>query len=1109
MADDIAKWLEGHGLGQYARAFIDNDIDFEVLPHLTDAESAELGMSLGHRNKLRRAIEALDEPALDSLTEAQEVSTQEAERRQITVLFCDLAGSTALAARLDPEDLREVLRRYQTACATAVERYDGYVAKYMGDGVFVYFGYPRAHEDDAERAIRAALSIVEAVGALEADLAVRIGIATGTVVVGDILGEGAAEEASVTGETPNLAARLQEVAVPDAIVAAPTTRALVGDLFAFEDLGGQALKGFDAPVRAWRVTGEGGAESRFDAVRAHGLTPLTGRDEELGLVLRRWQQAKDGDGQAVMLSGEAGIGKSRLVDALRERISGEPHFRLRYQCSPYHANSALYPIIQRLERAAGITREDSNAARHDKLVARLATSGEPGPETVSLLADLLSIPLDARYPRLDMDPGQKKQQTLEALAGQVASLAHARPVLFVFEDAHWADPTSLELLDRVIERAPAQRLVVLITARPEFAAPWAGQPHTTFLTLNRLARRDCAAMAERVSGGRILPEALIEQIVARTDGVPLFVEELIKTLLESDLVANDGDRLVMAGSLDALAIPATLKDSLTARLDRLGPAKEIAQIGAAIGREFGHELLASVAALDPAALEAALEPLIRSELVFRRGSQPDATYVFKHALVQDAAYDSLLRRRRAELHARIAATLEARFPETCGAEPDLLAHHFTEAGDAEPAAEYWLKAGQAAFRGSAMAEAIAHVRRGQTVAEALPEGPSRQALAVGLQAMLALALKARDGAGNADSGEAFSRALALCRDDTSSPHLFPVLFGVFHYHHARGPLDQARAEADELLRLAKAADDDAKLLVAHTAQGMVLLLLGENAAARDHLDVARALYDPVAHRSLAFTYMLEFGVAHSFFSAITNFMLGYPDRALEWAEGSIALARERQPINLCASLSFGFLVPMARGQWALARSWAEEAYSTAQKHGFSHAVAHSRVNHGIVLVHLDRVEEGLDQIREGIELARPTGYDTWLGHHLMCLADAYVAAGRPEDALDALIEAETLARETGNRHCESQLLRARGDVALTLDRSSEAEARFRDAIDVARAQDAKSWELHAAIRLARLLRGNGRGAEARDLLAPIYGWFTEGFDTADLKEAKALLDEMS
>jgi len=430
-----------------------------------------------------------------------------------------------------------------------------------------------------------------------------------------------------------------------------------------------------------------------------------------------------------------------------------------------------------------------------------------------------------------MAPGQKKQRTLEALADQVASLARARPVLFVFEDAHWADPTSLELLDRVIERAPAQRLVVLITARPEFQAPWSGRPHTTFLTLNRLTRHDCAAMVDRVSGDRALPSALMEQIVARTDGVPLFVEELIKTLLESNLVADDGDRLVMTGSLDALAIPATLKDSLMARLDRLGPAKEIAQIGAAIGCEFGHELLASVAALDPPALEAALEPLIRSELVFRRGSPPDATYVFKHALVQDAAYESLLRRRRAELHARIAASLEKKYPETCTAEPDLLAHHFTEAGDVEPASEYWLKAGQAAFRGSAMTEAIAHVTRGQAVAEALPEGPSRKALAIGLQAMLALALKARHGVGNADSGEAFSRALALCRDDTSSPHLFPLLFGDFHYHWARGPLDQAREGAGELLRLAETEDDDAKLLVAHSALGMILSLLGENAVA--------------------------------------------------------------------------------------------------------------------------------------------------------------------------------------------------------------------------------------------------------------------------------------
>lgn len=1114
MADDIAQWLDGLGLGQYARVFAENDLEFEVLPDLTDNELRELGLSLGHRKKLLRAIESFHEPSVPvTLAETvakSDVQSQEAERRQLTVLFCDLVGSTALSTRLDPEDMRDVLRAYQDACSKVIARYGGYVAKFMGDGVYAYFGYPRAHEDDAERAINSALGIVEAVGVLQRDLEVRIGVSTGTVAVGDIVGEGASEEANVVGEAPNLAARLQELAEPNAIVISQETYALVGGLYETTDMGKRDLKGFAAPVRAWRVTGQGQAETRFEAAHAGRLTPLTGREEEVGLILRRWQLASGGEGQVVLLSGEAGIGKSRIVDTLCEHITDEPHFRLRYQCSPHHTNSVLYPIIDRLERAAGFAREDSSETKLEKLATLLNASGPPVPETISLFADFLSLPTGDRYPELGLDPRQRKERMLETLTDQVEVLAQIRPVLFIFEDAHWADPTSLELLDRVIDRVRAVRVTMVVTARPEFIAPWTGQAHTTFLTLSRLGRRDCEAMAGRVSEGRALPAELIRQIVERTDGVPLFVEELTKMVLESEIVHADGDGYALAGSLDSIEVPATLKDSLMARLDRLGPAREVAQVGSVIGREFGHELLASVVPLADDALAAALDRLVESGLAFRRGVGDEANYTFKHALVQDAAYDSLLRRRRTDLHARIARTLEEKFPETASSEPDLLAHHFTEGGQAEPAASYWLKAGQAAFRASAMAEAIAHVTRGLVIIEDLAQGPARKKLETALYAVLGLANKASRGLGYTDTEAAFARAYEVCRDDPDSPWLFPVLFSLCQTHWSQCQLDRAQIEAQELMRLAESSEDSAHMLVANFAVGSTHMHSGRLAAALHCYERVARLYDPSAHASLAFTHMLEFGVAHRFHVALIHLALGHPERAYKWAREAIAVAREQQPINLSAALIYGGFVPLFRGDLEIGLAWSEEAVALGRKHGFAQSMAFGRVNHGWALTRQGRGEEGVAEISEGISVARKVAYTALLPGNLALFADACIAAGRVEEALETVNEALDLVTEMGARFNACEVLWTRGDALLAQDppREDEAEQSYRDAIDLARDQEAKSWELRAAIHLARLWRSQGKTSAARDLLTPIYGWFTEGFDTADLKEAKALLEEL-
>jgi len=678
----IADWLEKLGMSEYAERFAESDIDTSVLRDLTDQDLKELGVSLGHRRKMLRAIAELVGAAPPSpqpaLTEPKPQDT--AERRQVTVMFSDLVGSTALSARMDPEDLREVIAAYQKCVDKTVRRFGGYVAKYMGDGVLVYFGYPQAHEDDAERAARAGLELVAAVGDLktQAALQTRVGIATGLVVVGDLIGSGAAQEQAVVGETPNLAARLQGTAEPNTVVIAESTRKLLGNLFEFENLGAKDLKGVAGPVRAWAALRPSSVEGRFEAMHASGLTELIGREEELDLLLRRWSKAKTGEGQVVLLSGEPGIGKSRLTAALMERLATEPHTRLRYFCSPQHTDSALYPIIGQMQRAAGFAHEDTAQTKLNKLDAVLAQGFTP-PQDAALFAEMLSLPNDGRYPTLELTPRQRRQKTLEALTAQMEALSRQKPVLMIFEDAHWADPTSLEAFGRAVDRIRTLGVFLIVTYRPEFEPPWIGRPHATALILNRLDEREIAAIIDGVTGNKLLSPSLRQDIIERTDGVPLFVEEMTKAVLEAD--SESGARQA-AGAVPfaALAVPASLHASLMARLDRLGPAREVAQIGAAIGREFSHALLKAVAGKSEAELAASLDRLVAAGLLFRQGVPPHATYLFKHALVQDAAYGTLLREPRRALHARIAETMESQFTGIAENQPELLARHCNEAG---------------------------------------------------------------------------------------------------------------------------------------------------------------------------------------------------------------------------------------------------------------------------------------------------------------------------------------------------------------------------------------------------------------------------------------------
>ena len=681
----IAEWLASIGLGEYAQRFAENAIDLSVVRDLTEQDLKDLGVLLGHRRKILRALLELEGAApAPTGTAAEPVLRDKAERRHLTVMICDLVGSTALSGQLDPEDMRAVIDAYHAACARITLTYDGFLAEFRGDGILAYFGYPLAHEDDAERTVRAGLDIIAAVARLETraaePLAVRIGIATGVVVIGDLSREGALREHAVVGETPNLAARVQALAEPGTIVVAASTRRLLGDLFRLRELGRHEVKGIAEPIAAWAVEGVSNSESRFEAVHVAGVTDLIGREHEIDFLLERKRLAWKGEGQVVLISGEPGIGKSRLAAALVERIVGEAHTRLRYQCSPYHTNSTLRPFIAQLERAAEFKADDTSEQRLDKLEALLAISGSPFEPVAPLFAALLSIPFGERYPPLALSPTQQCRRTLTALLDQFEGLARKQPILLSFEDAQWADTTSLELLDLTIERIRQLPVLAVFTFRPEFEPAWVGLPNVGTLTLGRLDRNDVESMVARVTGGRVLPAEVMKQIVAKTDGNPLFVEELTKTVLEAGILVEEANGYRLDGPLPPLAIPATLQDSLMARLDRLAPVREIGQIAAAIGREFSYSLLRVSVGCDEPALKNALAQLEQAELVFRRGEPPEAVYSFKHALVRDVAYESLLKSRRQQLHSQIARALEESFADIVASQPEIVARHFTQAG---------------------------------------------------------------------------------------------------------------------------------------------------------------------------------------------------------------------------------------------------------------------------------------------------------------------------------------------------------------------------------------------------------------------------------------------
>jgi class 3 adenylate cyclase/predicted ATPase len=1125
---DIVVWLRSLGLERYGAAFRENEIDDKVLPNLTAEDLKDLGVGIvGHRRKILDAIAALrtdtsaKAPSADaaSPSSAPTVSPEDrAERRQVTVMFSDLVGSTALSARMDPEDLREVIAAYQNCVGETVLRFGGFVAQFMGDGVLVYFGYPQAHEDDPERAVRAGLELVAAVSSLETQalLQTRVGIATGLVVVGDLIGSGASQQQAIVGETPNLAARLQGIAESNTVVIAESTRKLVGSLFELEDFGAQDLKGIAGPVRAWVALRPSSVESRFEAMHSSGVTELVGREEELELLLRRWSKAKTGEGQVVLLSGEPGIGKSRLTAALMERLAAEPHTRLRYFCSPQHTDSALYPIISQMERAAGFAHDDPTQRKLDKVDALLARTFTPRQDS-AVIAEMLSVPNDGRYPALELTAQQRRQMTLEALTAQLEILSRSSSVLMIFEDVHWIDPTSLEVLGRIVDRLKTLGVLLIVTYRPEFEPPWIGRSYVTAVTLNRLGERETAALINRLAGNKALPENIREDIIARTDGIPLFVEEMTRAVLEA---ADEGgtERAVAAIPLSSVDVPASLHASLMARLDRLGRAKEIAQIGAAIGREFSHSLLAAVVAKPEAELQSALYRLVTTGLLFRQGVPPHAHYLFKHALVQDAAYGTLLRGPRRALHARIAGTLEDQFAEIAENRPELLARHCADAGLIEKAVQLWTKAGHRSLERSTLMEAVAQFTRALELITTLPATPALHNEQIKIQVALITPLVHVKGYASPETRQAAERARLLIEEGEARGEalqdpllLFSVLYGrwVASAIAFNGP--SCRDLATEFLAIAEKQGSAAMLVIAHRIAGQTFAWGGDFVRARTHYDKGLVLYVPNKHRPLA----TQFGqdAAESLLSGRSwvMWMLGYPDSALADADRALSVANSvNHAATLMHALGHASFPLFQRGNYGKAQEISKKLFNLADHKGSLLWKSFAASNEGCVAALNGQPSRASEKITAAMTDWHSTGatllIPLWSSH----LALAYGQLGEFDNAWRCIGQAMAAIATTQETWCEAEANRIGGEIALMPPEPNvtKAIAYFDRALSVARQQQAKSWELRAAMSLARLWRDQGKVREARELLAPVYGWFTEGFDTLDLKDAKALLGEL-
>ena len=1038
------------------------------------------------------------------------------ERRHLTVLFCDVVGSTEIAAQLDPEEWRELVASYHRAAAEAITRYSGHVAKYLGDGVMAYFGWPEAHDNDAERAARAGLAILEGLSKLNQQsthpkIVVRVGIDSGAVVVG----AGAGKDTDVFGEAPNIAARVQTTAAPDSVLITAATHRLLSGLFVVEGLGAQQLKGVAVPVELYRVVRATGVRSR---IGARGLTPFVAREEEMRLLLSRWELTREGEGQVALIIGEPGIGKSRLVAEFHDRIRDTPHYWMESAGEQFFENTPFHAIIEMLSRWLELQEAANSEEQFQRIERALASVGLEAAEIAPLIADLLQLSAGELYPASTLSAEQKRRRLLAAFGAWVSGAARLQPVLMVVEDLHWLDPSTLELLQLIAEQGATAPLMLLYTARPEFRAPWPMHTHHSQITLNRLSSRNVREMVASVAARNALGSESLEAVVERTGGVPLFAEELTRAVLESG-----------GGKLSAREIPVTLRDSLMARLDRLGSAKEVIQIGAVIGNEFSYTLLRAVHPIRDEDLQGAIRSATDAELIYARGLPPDATYQFKHALIRDAAYEALLRSGRKELHSRIAEVLVEQFPERLTSAPELLAHHYTEAGLIEQAIPYWAQAGRNAAQRSANTEASTHLTMALQLVQTLPDTRNRMRQELTILLALGVVLIATKGFAAPEVESTYARARALCQQIGQTEHLFPALWGLWTFYLVSGRLLSARESAEQLLNLAQGGQDVSLLLEAHYSLGVTLFELGEFLPACKHFEESSGLYDPEQHHSLAFTYgSFDPGVGAPSFTALGLWLLGYPDQALKKSREALALAQAlAHPFSLAQVLVWSSWFHQLRRDARAAQQEAEAAIRLSTDQGFSIWVAMAMIFCGWALVGQGQCAQGLAQLQHGLADYRATGAESNLPDFFALLAEAHWRAGQTENGLTAVADALTQVGKSENRSHEAELYRLKGTLTLQTEvrdgqpqlteilrsRSSnraeaEAEECFHRAMEIARRQSAKSLELRAVTSLARLWQQLGKKEEARNRLAEIYNWFTEGFDTADLKDAKALLDEL-
>ncbi|MBK8174161.1 MAG: AAA family ATPase [Rhodospirillales bacterium] len=1141
----VDAWLSSLGLSQYAAAFDAHEIDWDVLPDLCESDLEKVGVALGHRKKILRAIHqalhsdgpvgnaggvasdgtgaaraktpssARSAPTTDRPNLDQPVGTESrAERRQLTVMFCDMVGSTEMARRLDPEDMLEILKRYQRTCAGHVAEFGGSIAQYLGDGILAYFGYPQAHENDAERAVRAALGIIDAIGPLNAVLerrnhvtvAVRIGIATGLVVVGNIVGEAGAEERTAIGETPNLAARLQSLAPGNSVIIADGTHRLLAARFECKDLGCLPLAGFVTPERVWQVLRVKDAYSRLEASRRTAQdTPFVGRDSELALLLDRWQQARHGAGQVVLVCGEPGIGKSRLSVAFEERVSATPHGSAQYCGSPFRRNSALHPIIEHLTRAANFDDRDDEPTRLGKLRRVLGDDRQNGEHALPLLTSLLSLRVEGSQSDAQMSSQKQKNLTIEALVSRLADAARTVPQIVFFEDLQWFDPTSLEFFDLLVRRGAHLPIMVLATFRPEFTSPWETLPHVTAITLKRLSRRQTEAFVRAILGGKTMPDALFTQIVAKTSGVPLFVEELTKTVLDSGLVRAEANRYVLDGPLPQRAIPSTIHDSLMARLDQLALPKDIAQIGSVVGRRFSYELLAKVTALPDAVLRESLERLVASGLVFCRGAPPTSVYAFKHALIQDAAYESLLISKRRHLHHRTAVVLEDSFPEAARSSPELIAHHFTESGDGTRATAYWLKAAEKASRASAYRESVNHLMRGLSAIESLPDGRERTVLELELRLPLGAALMALNGAGSPEVEAVYARSLELCARLPESPLHFAAFWG---WWRISMDFRTGRERADRLLTLAEGLHDPSLVLQAHHSLWATNFMLGDHQECLQHIDRGLALYDANEHPILSSIYAgHDTKVCGDGEAALSLWLLGQHQQADERIRSAAAWARRLDDAGSIAhALDYAVVLNRYRRRADEVARLADEMIRFAEDRGLSDYIAKGRLFRGWATAMLGDTPAGVKDLIEGLKNQTANGTPEDFPVYYDMLAEVFYAARRFEDGLSQIEEALAVAARSGICYWDAELHRRKGALLLSMGEfhAAEAEVCFERALAVAQAQGARMLELNAATQLAQLWQRQARPAAAKALLKPLFEQLVEQCGPDELRETRAV-----